>query len=110
MTDTKYQRSLNRRNAIWVSLLGAGMFLFAINPKAGGSQQAKPQEPAAPAPVAHFHHLHLNATDPAAAINFYTSKFDCERGRFAGLIDGVWAQKSWLLFTDRKSTRLNSSH
>ena len=49
-------------------------------------------------PVAHFHHLHLNSTDPAAAIEFYTSKFDCEKGRFAGAIDAVWAQKSWLLF------------
>jgi catechol 2,3-dioxygenase-like lactoylglutathione lyase family enzyme len=47
---------------------------------------------------AHFHHLHLNSVDPAAAITFYTSKFDCERGRLAGLLDGVWAQKSWLLF------------
>jgi len=53
---------------------------------------------APPAPVAHFHHVHLNSTDPAAAISFYTSKFDCEKGRFAGLMDAVWAQKSWLLF------------
>ncbi|HEV8483651.1 MAG TPA: VOC family protein [Blastocatellia bacterium] len=50
-------------------------------------------------PVAHFHHLHLNTPDPKAAIDFYTSKFDCERGRFAGAMDAVWAQKSWLLFT-----------
>jgi catechol 2,3-dioxygenase-like lactoylglutathione lyase family enzyme len=49
-------------------------------------------------PVAHFHHLHLNTTDPTAAIDFYTSKFDCEKARFAGLMDAVWAQKSWLLF------------
>jgi catechol 2,3-dioxygenase-like lactoylglutathione lyase family enzyme len=52
-----------------------------------------------PLTAAHFHHLHLNTTDPAAAISFYTSKFDCEKRRFAGLLDGVWAQKSWLLFT-----------
>jgi len=55
------------------------------------------QEPA-PAPLAHFHHVHLNSTDPAAAIAFYTSKFDCEKAKFAGKIDAVWAQKSWLLF------------
>ena len=53
----------------------------------------------APQPLAHFHHLHLNATDPNADIDFYTSKFDCERGKFAGALDAVWAQKSWLLFT-----------
>jgi len=49
-------------------------------------------------PKAHFHHLHLNSTDPAAAVNFYTSKFDCEKAKFGGA-DAVWAQKSWLLFT-----------
>ena len=51
------------------------------------------QEP----PAAHFHHLHLNSTAPAAAIGFYTSRFDCEKARFAGQ-DAVWAQRSWLLF------------
>src|SRR5271166_5449377 len=49
--------------------------------------------------LAHFHHLHLNSTDPQAAIAFYTSKFDCEKGKFAGAVDAVWAQKSWILFT-----------
>jgi catechol 2,3-dioxygenase-like lactoylglutathione lyase family enzyme len=49
-------------------------------------------------PLAHFHHIHLNATDPAAAIDFYTSKFDCEKAKFAGEWDGVWAQKAWILF------------
>jgi catechol 2,3-dioxygenase-like lactoylglutathione lyase family enzyme len=57
---------------------------------------------AQPLPMAHFHHLHLNATDPAAAINFYTSRFDCERARFAGQ-DAVWAQKSWILFNKVKT-------
>jgi catechol 2,3-dioxygenase-like lactoylglutathione lyase family enzyme len=50
-------------------------------------------------PESHFHHLHLNVTDPKAAIEFYTSRFDCEKARFANLVDAVWAQKSWLLFT-----------
>ncbi|HLW77099.1 MAG TPA: VOC family protein [Bryobacteraceae bacterium] len=49
-------------------------------------------------PNAHFHHLHLNSTDPAAAIDFYTSKFDAEKSRFLGLADAVWTQKSWILF------------
>ena len=54
---------------------------------------ASTQEP----PAAHFHHLHLNSTDPAAAIGFYATRFDCEKARFAGQ-DAVRAQKSWLLF------------
>lgn len=53
---------------------------------------------AAQLPPAHFHHIHLNATDPAAAIAFYTNKFDCEKAKFAGEWDGVWAQKVWILF------------
>jgi catechol 2,3-dioxygenase-like lactoylglutathione lyase family enzyme len=48
--------------------------------------------------TAHFHHVHINTTDPAKAIEFYTGKFDCEKAKFAGKLDAVWAQKSWLLF------------
>jgi len=59
---------------------------------------AAAQDPA----VAHFHHIHLNSTDPAAAIDFYTSKFDCEKTKFAGQ-DAVRTQKSWILF-NRVST------
>ncbi|HSB11757.1 MAG TPA: VOC family protein [Blastocatellia bacterium] len=88
-----------RKPILGVATLIATFLLAGLNFKAIGFQQAKPQETATPAPVAHFHHLHLNATDPAAAINFYTSKFDCEKGRFAGVLDAVWAQKSWLLFS-----------
>lgn len=50
-------------------------------------------------PAAHFHHVHLNATDPAAAIQFYTSKFKARKESFAGLGDAVWTGDSWLLFT-----------
>src|SRR5437588_11125785 len=50
-------------------------------------------------PSVHFHHVHTNVTDPKSAIDFYTSKFDCDKARFEGLVDAVWAQKSWLLFT-----------
>lgn len=46
---------------------------------------------------AHFHHVHLNSTDPAAAVEFYASHFDCEKSEYEGK-PAVWAQKSWLLF------------
>lgn len=97
MTHNGYHRRDKRPAVLGLSLLC--LLLSGLNPDARGFEQAKPQETAAPAPVAHFHHLHLNATDPAAALNFYTSKFDCEKGRFAGVMDAVWAQKSWMLFT-----------
>ena len=56
---------------------------------------------AQPAPTvanAHFHHLHLNATDPAKDIEFYTTKFEGEKAKFAGVADAVWAHKAWILF------------
>lgn len=71
-------------------LLAAWGLRAAPDAPADADKQAKQE--------AHFHHLHLNATDPAAAVDFYTAKFDCEKGKFLGLSDAVWAQKSWLLF------------
>jgi hypothetical protein len=32
---------------------------------------------------AHFHNVHLNSTDPAAAIDFYTSRFKARRAESA---------------------------
>ena len=75
--------------------------VFSLTKLSRGQQpaQAPASAQAAPNNEAHFHHLHLNTLDPQAAINFYTSKFDSEKAKFAGLLDGVWTQKSWMLFT-----------
>lgn len=48
---------------------------------------------------AHWHHLHINSIDPAASIAYYTKHFKAEPARFAGSMDAVRTQKSWLLFT-----------
>ncbi len=48
-------------------------------------------------PAARFHHVHVNSVDPKASAKFYASKFEADKGEFAG-IDGVWAYKSWILF------------
>ncbi len=71
---------------------------LALGVFASGARADEPDKP-----VAHFHHVHLNTLDPKAAIEFYTSKFDCEKARFAGMEDAVWAQKSWLLFNKVKT-------
>src|SRR5215203_3046523 len=49
----------------------------------------------------HFHHVHLNSTDPQAAIEFYTTHLSGEKAKFDG-DDAVWTQKSWLLFNKVK--------
>jgi catechol 2,3-dioxygenase-like lactoylglutathione lyase family enzyme/predicted enzyme related to lactoylglutathione lyase len=69
----------------------AGLLLLAL---ACAAQETPPK--------AHFHHIHLNSTGPAAAIAFYTRTFDCEKARYAGA-DAVWAQRSWILFNQVKS-------
>jgi catechol 2,3-dioxygenase-like lactoylglutathione lyase family enzyme len=65
--------------------------LLALLPLASFAQQ--------PQPLAHFHHVHLNSTNPAAAIDFYSGKFKARKEKFAGLSDAVWTGDSWLLFT-----------
>ncbi len=77
-----------------LALCGYGFSAQETKPPAA---ENRPDE--AQFPEAHFHHLHLNTLDPKGAIDFYTSKFDCEKAKFAGLLDAVWAQKSWMLFT-----------
>jgi len=74
--------------------------LYASGSAARGLVRPVQQPPATQS--AHFHHLHLNSPDPAGAIKFYTSKFDCEEARFLGK-EAVWAQQSWLLFNKVKS-------
>ena len=84
----------------FILALGLGILVvFCCLSSGRGAEGPTRQSSPGPLAPAHFHHLHLNTTDPAAAISFYTSKFDCEKKRFAGLLDAVWAQKSWLLFT-----------
>ena len=48
-------------------------------------------------PKAHFHHLHLNTTNPEAAAAFYTTKFEAEKRPFDGA-PAVRANSAWLLF------------
>lgn len=99
---------MKRRIALWAAALAAVFLLIsaqaacahetAAPPKAAAPAQSNSVQPPAGATVTHFHHLHLNATDPAADIAFYTTKFDAEKGTFAGVLPAVWAQKSWMLF------------
>lgn len=54
-----------------------------------------PQETTAPAT---FHHVHLNSTDPTAAINFYTRTFDVTKKTTLAGLDAVQSENMYLLF------------
>lgn len=47
---------------------------------------------------AHFHHVHLNVTDPARSIEFYTRVFGAVPVKFRGKADAVFAERSFFLF------------
>jgi catechol 2,3-dioxygenase-like lactoylglutathione lyase family enzyme len=49
----------------------------------------------------HFHHVHLNSTDPDAAMGFYESHLSAERAQLGGQA-ALWTQASWLLFNKVK--------
>jgi catechol 2,3-dioxygenase-like lactoylglutathione lyase family enzyme len=53
----------------------------------------------APVSAAHFHHVHLNVTDPKATIAFYKKFFGANEVRYRGLSDGLFSEKSFILLT-----------
>jgi catechol 2,3-dioxygenase-like lactoylglutathione lyase family enzyme len=81
--------------------LSFGFLLLSVSLSSGWREPAS-SKTQGPQQLAHFHHLHLNTTDAAGAVKFYTSKFDCEKAQFLNQ-DAVWAQRSWLLFNKVKS-------
>ncbi len=56
-------------------------------------------EPWPAASRAHFHHVHLNVTDPKATIAFYKKFFGASDVSYRGLSDGLFTEKSFILLT-----------
>ena len=48
---------------------------------------------------AHFHHVHLNTTDPQATIAFYKKFFGANDVRYRGVSDGLFTEKSFILLS-----------
>lgn len=70
--------------------------------------QAQTAAPANALPTPGFHHLHLNSTDPEAAIGFYTRQFpSTARATFAGL-PALKAGKVYLMFNKVSAPPLTS--
>ena len=58
-----------------------------------------PAVPAAEVETAHFHHVHLNVTDPARTIQFYGNVFGATPTKFAGVSDALFTERSFILLT-----------
>jgi catechol 2,3-dioxygenase-like lactoylglutathione lyase family enzyme len=93
--------NLYRIPAISMLLMISAVAQTQSQPQTQPTSQAQPSAPVAQssAPTVHFHHVHLNTTDPTAAIDFYSRKFEAEKRTFFGVTDGVWSHNVWLLFT-----------
>jgi catechol 2,3-dioxygenase-like lactoylglutathione lyase family enzyme len=52
-----------------------------------------------PASGVHFHHVHLNVTDPKATIAFYQKFFGANEVKYRGLSDALFTEKSFILLT-----------
>lgn len=50
-----------------------------------------------PASGPHFHHIHLNVTDPDATIEFYEHFFGANRVTYRNRVDAVFADRSFIL-------------
>ena len=75
-------------------------FLLLLIPLVPRSTGGPPQEPSS---AISFHHVHLNSTDPAKAIDFYARTFDVtKKTRLAGF-DGIQSENMYLLFDKVKS-------
>lgn len=82
---------MNSRAALWVMMLSGSL----------SSSPAWGQRPASPAtlPAPHFHHIHLNSTNPEAAIDYYTKRFpSTSRATWAGF-PALKTGNVYLLFT-----------
>ena len=47
----------------------------------------------------HFHHVHLNVTDPKATIAFYEKFFGASEVSYRGVSDGLFTEKSFILLS-----------
>ena len=65
----------------------------------GAPSMSRTQQPVLQATNgAGFHHVHLNSTDPASAINFYTKTFDVTKQSSVAGFDGIQSEQIHLLF------------
>lgn len=54
----------------------------------------------ASAESAHFHHVHLNVTDPAATIKFYKDFLGAVEVKYRGAADVLFTERSFILLTE----------
>jgi len=83
----RYEERIKMRLSAAMCLLL--LVLWPIRPVFSSAEQTEPVR---------FHHIHLNSTDPAKAIEFYTSTFDLTKKTTVAGFDGIQSENIYLLF------------
>ena len=83
---------------MWPVLMLPLLFSLTLVTHATQERSASPTK----APVS-FHHVHLNSSDPAKAIDFYTRTFDVTRRSTLAGFDAVQSENMFLLFNQTRS-------
>ncbi|MBK7598655.1 MAG: hypothetical protein IPJ07_09065 [Acidobacteria bacterium] len=86
-----------------ITLIIAVLFVGMFSPFLTIPGQTQSRGDAAPVT---FHHVHLNSTDPAAAISFCTSTFDMTRKASLAGWDGVQSEN--MIFSSTRQAGLRS--
>ena len=60
--------------------------------------------PATGTTPAHFHHVHVNATNPAKTQEFYEKTFGAQPIRFKGTVDGLFTSRGFILINKVDAT------
>ncbi len=90
--DTVSRRDFLRTSAIGVSAAAVA----SQSTRAAATQQTVSKNPETE--PAHFHHVHLNVTEPRETLRFYQFMFGAIPVRFRGVADALYTERSFILF------------
>lgn len=86
-------QSVSRREFLKNSTVGAGLTAAGLGTESQGAVKT-PQTEVGPA---HFHHVHLNVTDPDESLRFYEFMFGAVPLKFRGVSDALFTERSFIL-------------
>ena len=90
---------VSRRDFLRTSAVGVGV--AAVAGERAQSTMAKTTTSAdEQRESAHFHHVHLNVTDPRETLRFYQFMFGAIQMRFRGAADALFTERSFILFNE----------
>jgi len=84
--------NVSRRDFLKNSAVGAGVSAAALTAESQAATQTS--DDLGPA---HFHHVHLNVTDPERTLKFYEFMFGAVRLTFRGVAEALFTERSFIL-------------